>query len=493
MSNNGEGTLRPDKKQGAYGRVSVHKESTLSQLIRVDEVLSALVLPFLSLVSSNLSSSTIRNRFDKSALIFCDEILVKVSRSFAAVIRQLPDILLVDVMVFYLVLRALDTIEDDTTAFETHAEKISQLCNFADKALKDSTWSMNGVGEGDERRLLVEFPKCQLIYSQLNQKSREIIQSITSRMAGGMAEFVDKDMGQGTVDVEQYNRYCHFVAGLVGEGLSHLFAASGLENQSFRNENELSNKMGLFLQKTNIIRDYLEDLVDKRAFWPQTIWKKYSATGRLEYFADQSNPEAVRQALCCVNELVTDALDLAPDCLRYLAKLKCFEIFRFCAIPQVMAIATLGKVYANPNVFTGVVKIRKGLSCKLILDSWDMSDVEEIFHSFAGSVKRKATAERKSGVVDPSFFNTMRACEKIEELTAASASTNYRVRVVRWGTTAGLIVASLDFIFGGRRDERSKVSTAALLLASSFSLFVPWDRYVRTLVHQAHHKKHSIY
>ena len=33
----------------------------------------------------------------------------------------------------------------------------------------------------------------------------------------------------------------------------------------------LANSMGLFLQKTNIIRDYLEDYVDGRAFWPQEV------------------------------------------------------------------------------------------------------------------------------------------------------------------------------------------------------------------------------
>jgi hypothetical protein len=50
-------------------------------------------------------------------LSFCNTILTSVSRSFAAVIRQLPSIVLVDVMIFYLVLRALDTIEDDMTFF----------------------------------------------------------------------------------------------------------------------------------------------------------------------------------------------------------------------------------------------------------------------------------------------------------------------------------------------------------------------------------------
>jgi phytoene/squalene synthetase len=74
---------------------------------------------------------------------------------------------------------------------------------------------------------------------------------------------------QGTTDLLEYNRYCHYVAGLVGEGLSRLFSASQLEDPSVGEDRELSNQMGLFLQKTNIIRDYLEDYVDQRAFWPQ--------------------------------------------------------------------------------------------------------------------------------------------------------------------------------------------------------------------------------
>ena len=44
----------------------------------------------------------------------------QVSRSFAAVIRQLPSELAVDILIFYLVLRALDTIEDDMDAFKGH-------------------------------------------------------------------------------------------------------------------------------------------------------------------------------------------------------------------------------------------------------------------------------------------------------------------------------------------------------------------------------------
>ena len=66
-------------------------------------------------------------------------------------------------------------------------------------------------------------------------------------------------------------QYCHYVAGLVGIGLSKLFSVSGLEANAVGEDTELANSMGLFLQKTNIIRDYLEDLDDGRVFWPKSV------------------------------------------------------------------------------------------------------------------------------------------------------------------------------------------------------------------------------
>lgn len=43
--------------------------------------------------------------------------LGKVSRSFTPVIRQLPKGLGLEILIFYLTLRALDTVEDDMEAF----------------------------------------------------------------------------------------------------------------------------------------------------------------------------------------------------------------------------------------------------------------------------------------------------------------------------------------------------------------------------------------
>jgi len=53
-----------------------------------------------------------------TSLVWSEEILAKVSRSFAVVIMRLPLRLRLGIGAFYIVLRALDTVEDDMTFFE---------------------------------------------------------------------------------------------------------------------------------------------------------------------------------------------------------------------------------------------------------------------------------------------------------------------------------------------------------------------------------------
>ncbi|RRT42190.1 hypothetical protein B296_00044251 [Ensete ventricosum] len=170
-------------------------------------------------------------------------------------------------------------------------------------------------------------------------------------MGAGMAKFICKEVET----TDDYDEYCHYVAGLVGLGLSKLFHASGSEKLAPDN---LSNSMGLFLQKTNIIRDYLEDINEipkSRMFWPRQIWSKYA--NKLEDFKYVENST---KAVQCLNDLVTNALIHAEDCLQYMSALKDLSIFRFAAIPQIMAIGTLALCYNNVEVFRGVVKMRRG-------------------------------------------------------------------------------------------------------------------------------------
>lgn len=320
---------------------------------------------------------------DELALIvndieFCYAALNKVSRSFAMVIRQLPEELRDPVCIFYLVLRGLDTIEDDSSFQDGY--KLPLLRNFYSKNYDDN-WSINGVGDTpDYRALLSHYYKVSRSFQKLDKKYQAIIIDICRQMGEGMADYIEKEVDT----LSDYDQYCHYVAGLVGVGLNRLFVESGIESQALAANEDLANAMGLFLQKTNITRDYYEDLHFDRSFWPKQIWSKY--TSDLSKLERSSNSNS---SLFCLNHMVCDALQHASDSLDYLSKISDKDVFRFCAIPQVMAIATLAEVYNNPKVFTSTVKIRKGLTARLVLKINDFETTEHYFKFFAKELLSK--------------------------------------------------------------------------------------------------------
>jgi len=236
----------------------------------------------------------------------------------------------------------LDTIEDDMKP--SVDSKVKQLTSFHHH-LTESGWNLKGFGDKKyEIELLENFEKVSNVYAKLKPEYQIIIKDITSKMGNGMAEFLQKKVDT----VEDYNLYCWYVAGLVGEGLSRIFAASKLEDPRLAESKTLYKSMGLFLQKTNIIRDYLEDINEKppRIFYPKEVWSKWAND-----ITDFKDPKNIKAAVNCLNELITDALGHTSDCLDYLEMLHDNTVFNFCAIPQVMAISTLYECYNNPNVF----------------------------------------------------------------------------------------------------------------------------------------------
>lgn len=185
------------------------------------------------------------------------------------------------------------------------------------------------------------------------------IANITQKMGAGMARYARlhaANEGKFSVDTfASFDLYCHFVAGLVGEGLSSLFSASGKESAELGQQLSLSNSMGLMLQKTNILRDFREDTDEGRVFWPAEIWSKYVAKPEDLYAVGNED-----KAMWALSEMTVDAMTHATDALDYLTLLTNQSVFNFCAIPQVMAIATLEICFMNPKVMHQNVKIRKG-------------------------------------------------------------------------------------------------------------------------------------
>ena len=365
------------KKQGGYGKIPIHGESKWRQVCRVSEMMSLLRFKWRMTFRAEDETST-----DKD-MEKCNEMLGKTSRSFTMVIRQLSPDLRRCISIFYIVLRALDTVEDDTVNFVGQDKKKIHLLETFYTHLGDPTWTLSGIGEHHERETLESFDAVSRVFSTLPGPQQAVIRDITRRMGQGMAEFVSKDMGQGTKTVSEYNKYCYYVAGLVGEGLSSIFTLSGHETATVAASKQLSHSMGLFLQKVNIIRDYLEDYMDNRAFWPEEIWSQY-ATALGELAKDDKRSAAVS----CLNEMVIDALEHLPDCLAYLNQLQDPRVFQFCVIPQLMAIATLTTLYKNPKVFTGVVKIRKGQAAQLMLCT-DLTTAHSWFMHFVHQLQAK--------------------------------------------------------------------------------------------------------
>ena len=294
----------------------------------------------------------------------CWEFLDLTSRSFSAVIKQLEGDFARVICLFYLVLRGLDTVEDDMS-IELN-EKCSVLESFHER-LSQPGWNYSGNGSREkDRQLLVEFDKVIEEIMMLDERYRIPITRICKCMGYGMAHYAREAAASSSnyaVDsMADFDLYCHYVAGLVGEGLSALFSASGKERADLGKMLTLSNSMGLMLQKTNIMRDFREDLEDGRLFWPKEIWGKYTNDPKQFYQEMETDPVVKQKALNALSEMVLDALVHAVDCLDYLSLLKNQSIFNFCAIPQVMAIATLEVCFMNPDVLKKNVKIRKSLA-----------------------------------------------------------------------------------------------------------------------------------
>ncbi|WVF70700.1 farnesyl-diphosphate farnesyltransferase [Kwoniella sp. CBS 6097] len=343
--------------------------------------------------------------YDRPSMKKCWEFLDLTSRSFARVIQELEGDLARTVCIFYLVLRALDTVEDDMTI--PNSTKLPLLRSLHEK-LYEPGWTFHESKEKD-KIVLEQFDAIQYEFSELKPGYQAVIADICKKMGAGMADFAalaTPEQPVAEVDsISDYDLYCHYVAGLVGEGLSGLFAASGKERAFIADQLTLSNSMGLLLQKTNIYRDIHEDVIEGRGFWPKAIWGKYGFKSMKELI----DPSREKEAMWAASEMVLDALRHTTDALDYMTLLKCQSVFNFVAIPAVMAIATLERTFMNPKILRENVKIRKGETVRLILKATNPRDVAYIFRDYARLIHKKVHKE------DPNLLKLSIACGKIEQ------------------------------------------------------------------------------
>ena len=379
---------------------------------------------------------------EKTAISFCYEILSNVSRSFSHVIRLVPQKLSLELLILYLRCRALDTIEDDPKAFNGNIKKKKKYL----KRFYTHFTALQNIGEEKYRPLLENYPKIGMVNQLLEKKSQEIIDEVVKDMGEGMSKYLHYRIE----NIHEYNEYCYYVAGLVARGCNKLFAVHNFVDPDFiqkvtdksivratHTRGGLEMSMALLLQKTNITRDYKEDLDEGIEWYPQDIWKKYKSDFH-EFDGDLPSRN-------CVNELITDALECVEDALQYHKYIRQSEVFQFCAIPQVMAIATLNDLYDNPDVFKKTIKIDKGTTINIMYHSNNMNDMYYWFSKFVKSIKNKIRKD------DPNANKTEKICDSIlstiqTEYSPPGISTNKKIVLISM-----LIVAYMYYKYSNHR------------------------------------------
>lgn len=375
-------------------------------MVRLHVIFPSIVAPMANALYRKLWHDPVHKRdtaSESATLKECFRFLNLTSRSFASVIQELNHELLAPIALFYLVLRGLDTIEDDMTI--PLEKKIPLLRNFHNTMEIDG-WQFHESNEKD-KELLEKFDVVVTELKQLKKEYYDIIKEMTIKMGNGMADYAQNTemIENGIQTIDEYELYCHYVAGLVGEGLTKLFVTSELANPKLAERPSLTESMGQFLQKTNIIRDIHEDWEEGRRWYPKEVWSKH--VDKWEDLFDVSKRE---QALNCTSEMVLDAMKHIEECLFYMAGMREQSVFNFVAIPQTMAIATLELVFRNPAVFERNIKITKGDACEIMMQSTqNLHSVCEVFRKYIRRIHKKNDPR------DPNFLAISAQCAKVEQ------------------------------------------------------------------------------
>lgn len=270
-----------------------------------------------------------------------DEILPRVSRTFALTLPQLPAELYPAMANAYLIFRMADTIEDESSLSPSHKQHYQRLyleavTGTADaKALSDE---LSGLLTDQtlqaERDLIKHMPWVLAVYRTLKPMHREAILDCLTVMTRGMAEFQGKVSLLGLASREELDRYCYCVAGVVGEMLTELFVNYEPELVAHRTTLlRLAVSFGAGLQLTNIVKDQGEDRLRGVCWLPQDL------------LAEHDSPALA------IEELIGTAHTHLKQALQYalLIPARHTGIRRFVLWTTGLALLTLRRAQRNPG------------------------------------------------------------------------------------------------------------------------------------------------
>ncbi len=296
---------------------------------------------------------------------FQHHILQGVSRTFALTIPQLPPALYRAVANAYLLCRIADTIEDDAAL------------PFADKRRFAGDFIAVVEGEGDaaafaaelaprlaphttpaERELVANTAAVLRITHALNARQRAAMARCVRIMADGMVFYQGQETLNGLADQAAMDRYCYYVAGVVGEMLTTLFCDHCPELAARETEMmHLAVSFGQGLQMTNILKDIWDDRERGACWLPRDVFERNGII--LGEVRPGAGGAGFEEAL---GQLIATAHGHLQNALRYTLILPAREagIRRFCLWALGMAVLTLRKLNHQRDFADGAeVKISR--------------------------------------------------------------------------------------------------------------------------------------
>ena len=312
---------------------------------------------------------------DPADLAYQDEILQRVSRTFALTIPQLPDTLEEVVGNAYLLCRIADTIEDDKhlpfvdkTQFSEQFIKVVNGKEQAQQFASDLEPRLSPGATDSERNLVRNTPAVIRITHSFNPRQQAALQRCIRIMADGMSRYQEANVAHGLKDQQDMDSYCYYVAGVVGEMLTELFCDySGAIDERYDELMQLAVSFGQGLQMTNILKDIWDDQQRNMCWLPQSVLESYGVS--LDAATPLRNDEAFRQAL---GHLIGVARMHLGNALKYTLLLPKNEtgIRRFCLWALGMAVLTLRNINNRRDFTSGdQVKISRGAVKATILST----------------------------------------------------------------------------------------------------------------------------
>jgi farnesyl-diphosphate farnesyltransferase len=305
--------------------------------------------------------------YDEAAsdLAFQQVILQGVSRTFALTIPQLPEPLCTVVGNAYLLCRLADTIEDaaelDGETKQRYAAHFIEVVGGRSEALAFASELEAALDErtpAAERELVLNTERVVRLTHAFNWHQRGVLERCVTIMSRGMSAYQEAPSLAGLENQAELDRYCYFVAGVVGEMLTELFCEHCEIPDSERHQLlELSVSFGQGLQMTNILKDIWEDRRRGACWLPDDVFRKHGVSLALmsEYGGEPGFAAALDELIGIATQHLTNALEFT---LRLPASQ--VGIRRFCLWALGMAVMTLRKLHAHPAFARGAqVKISR--------------------------------------------------------------------------------------------------------------------------------------